>query len=103
MGDAAVFKPEEEHDGAASYSNDANPVDGLEASEDRGLRGFDVEEDEDDDEGEGVKGEVDVETPTPGDFFGKYTAEDGTESAGETPDTPDHAKVLSSVSVFQLE
>ena len=100
--DAAVFESKEEHDGAASYGDDADPVDSLEAGEEGGLGRFDVEEDEDDDEGKGVEGEVDIETPTPGDFFGEYPAENGTESAGETPDAADHAKVLSSVSVFQL-
>ena len=100
--DAAVFKSEEEHDGAASYGDDADPVDSLEAGEEGGLGRFDVKEHEDDDEGEAVKRQVDVETPTPGDFFGENAAEDRTEGAGETPDAADHAKVLSSVSVLQL-
>ena len=100
--DAAVFEAEEEHDGAASYGDDADPVDSLEAGEEGGLGRFDVKEHEDDDEGEAVEGEVDVETPTPGDFFGEDAAEDGTKSAGKTPDAANHAKVLSSVSVFRL-
>ena len=100
--DAAVFEAEEEHDGAAGYGDDADPVDGFEASEEGGFGRFDVKEHEDDDEGEAVEWQVDVETPTPGDFFGEDAAENGAESAGKTPDAADHAKVLSSVSVFPL-
>ena len=100
--DAAVFEAEEEHDGAAGYGDDADPVDGFEAGEDGRFGRFDVEEEEDDEEGEGVEGEVDVETPTPGDFFGEDAAEDGANGAGETPDAADHAEVFSSVSAFQL-
>lgn len=57
VGDAAELEAEEEHDRAADDGDGAEPVDGAEAGQQRGLGRFDLEEEKEDHEGDAADGD----------------------------------------------
>lgn len=61
MGDAPRFQAEEEHHYAANDCDDADPVDGFDAGEERCAWSVDVEEEKEHGKSEAIKGKVYVE------------------------------------------
>lgn len=112
MGNSAGFEAEEKHDDSANDGNDADPVDRLDAGNERGARSVQFEEDEEHHEGEAIQREVDIElkilvskgfrrglsiatyTPPPRNLFCKDTANNWSHSRCKCPSHAHKTKIF---------